>query len=209
MRRMTVLVVAVAACIVGPVVADAKKKPPKPKPPAVGHEKCEQAVTEKNGPIESAEVTATRACFKELQDGLDATSVPAGVIAQTCRQAKEADRDAAADVLSSVAKGWQRQLDATKKAKAGYFKRESDWYATNGPKSTREENVRRVDAVVDAIGKAGLDISGYYAEMESEASAERNADCADVQTHYQGLLTRIQDLTGKFEALNTALKNLP
>lgn len=208
-RSIAVVVLVLVASVVGPVVADAKKKPSKPKGPAVGQEKCEQAVTEHNGPIEAAEVAATRGCFKMLVDGLETTSVPAGGIAHGCPSAPGATNQQAAKELSSVAKGWQTQLDATKKAKAGYFKREAVWYENNGPRAKRGANVNRVNAVVRAIGMAGLDISGYYVEMEAEASAVRSNDCGGAQTHYQGLVKKINEVASKVEVLNQALTKLP
>jgi hypothetical protein len=188
-----------------PASAEAKKK--KPKPPTHA-EKCEQAPAGGKGPLDHTQVTYTNECFDSFESGIGATLQAIDREVQGCPTMPESGRGELANGDQQLAKAGEKDVEQTKKAKAGYFKAEGSWYASHKGKH-HSAIAEQLGAVTDDVGQAAFRLSGVYADIESVASAFRNNDCGEAATHLADARSELAKAKDKISELRTALGKLP
>jgi hypothetical protein len=209
-RSVTAMVIGMLA--IAPVGAQARTKhKPAPKP-ATHAEKCEQAPAGGKGRVAEQQLTYTRECFDEFEKGIAETLQAQTSLATACPDLPPAGRSSAADGLQKLAKAGEKDVELTKKAKAGYFRAEREWYAEHRKVKHHELIADKLDSVVDGLGKATFQMSGVYADMEGIASALRNNDCPEASSHLSAAESalgktkdRVAELRGFIGELRAAL----
>lgn len=199
-RTLTLAVFAIAMLVAAAgITANAVAKP-KPE-----HYSCTQAPAGGKGPINKAMVRDTGECFDELHLATKGQTAILKSINAGCSTMDQKTRQRTADGLTAQGKAALNEIDDTRKAKRDYFKAESNWYE----RKDRTAVANKLDDVKKAVGKASLDASGYWTNVQGFAEALRNNDCGEVQTQLGEASKGVDKLGRSVADLKKTLAALP
>jgi hypothetical protein len=173
---------------------------PKPKPNS-GKLSCEHFPEGGKGPFSTAARDVTGKCWDEIRKGQREELQVLSAQAQACPNSSDAERSQAATIDVNLSDGWKKQIAASKKAQAAYWKAEKDWYESQH----RSKTADKIDAVVTGVGKSGLAADGFPVELEAVASALRNNSCEEVTNHLAKANTAVSNVGDAVDALKQAL----